>query len=304
MDCMRCSIVAGEYHRIIEEQLPSPSSPSSTSSSIDVERILPLIIQSSRPYFLSSTLIITVVYFILSIASPISCARLLCITLILHVLLNYFLHCTFFSSCLVLTLERLQSHRHCLSCLRLSNDDYLQLPQPSRRQRFFSRLVQAYESTDSMIKKFAHGTLCLLSMILLFASLWLTLSIDTRLFDEKFLPRSADSLRSYMNSQITDYNIGPMIMLVVPDPVDYENELVRQGIHRFVQQCRNETMTNDFKLVWLEEENLHSILHEKGPLNTRMTPYSENDLIVSDGQNRSTIVASRVFCQFRGVKGK
>jgi hypothetical protein len=136
------------------------------------------------------------------------------------------------------------------------------------------------------------------------SSIWLILSIDTRLFEDKFLPKNASSLKLYMKSQTEDYAIGPVIMFVIPQPINYENKKNQILIRRIVEQCFNETTTNDFKLLWLEQENIKTILTSKDPIPLRLTPYSQNDLIISEGKNKSIIKASRFYCQYTSITGK
>ncbi|CAF4300769.1 unnamed protein product, partial [Adineta steineri] len=135
-------------------------------------------------------------------------------------------------------------------------------------------------------------------------SIWLISSFDTRLYEDKFLPKNASSLKSYMRAHFENYDIGPVIMFVIPKPMNYENKKNQLLIHNLVAQCLNETaMNNKFKLVWLEQEDLHDVLTSRNPLSVRLTPYSQNDLVISDKKNRSAIKASRFFCQYRSTKG-
>jgi hypothetical protein len=85
---MRISIICGEYHRIIKEHL-SNSSTTNISTKIDIEKIFPSILKSTRPHSLCSTLIIIIVYLIMSCISPISCIRYIGLTLILYICINY-----------------------------------------------------------------------------------------------------------------------------------------------------------------------------------------------------------------------
>ena len=257
------------------------------------------ITRSTRSYFFSSTLITVGVYSLLALITPIPCARLLSATFVLYIAVNYFIHWTFFSSCLVVNLRRLQSHRHCLSCLRLPSEYHLQSPKQSAARRYIGSF-----SLDAIFKKLLFAFVCLLSLIGLIFSLWLILSIDTRLFDDRFLPRSATALRSYMKSQVEDYNIGPVIIFTIPEPIDYEKKITRDAIHRLLSQCQSEPTTNDFQLLWLDHENLSTLLDGHEPMDMRMTPYSTNDLILVQGKNRSTIRASRFYCQLKSIKGQ
>jgi hypothetical protein len=135
-------------------------------------------------------------------------------------------------------------------------------------------------------------------------SIWLILSIDTRLFDDQFLPKNATSLRLYMKSQIDDYELGPVIMFVIPQTINYENKKNQFLIRRIVDQCLNETTTSKFKLLWLEQENIKTILTSKDSIPLRITPYSQNDLVIDEKKNRSIIKASRFYCQYKSIKGK
>jgi hypothetical protein len=107
-----------------------------------------------------------------------------------------------------------------------------------------------------------------------------------------------------MKSQVGDYDIGPIIMITIPEPINYENKTTQLLMTRLAEQCLNETATNDFKLFWLEQENIQNIITSKDPLSLRVTPYSQNDLIVTDGKNKSIIKASRFYCQYRSINGK
>jgi hypothetical protein len=106
-----------------------------------------------------------------------------------------------------------------------------------------------------------------------------------------------------MKSQVDDYNLGPVIMFVIPQTMNYENKKTQFSMRKILQQCQNEITTNDFKLFWLDEENIKTILYSKDPINFRITPYSQNDLVISQGKNKSIIKASRFYCQFNSIKG-
>ena len=140
--------------------------------------------------------------------------------------------------------------------------------------------------------------------MILFVSIYLVLSIDTRLFDERFLPKNATSLRAYMKSQFDDYDIGPVIMFVIPPSVNYQKKKNQLAMRRIVQQCLNEKTTSDFHLLWLDQEKIQTILTGKDPLEFRITPYSQNDIMVNEGKNRTTIQATRFYCQYRSYTGK
>ena len=299
---MRISILCGEYHRIIKKHLPTPSTNGSTK--IDIAKILPSILKSTNPYFFSSTVIVIIVYVIMSLISPISYTKYLGLTLILYIFINYLVHCTFFSSCLVITLKRLKSRRHCLLCHHLPTDYHLKNRRKSMKKIFLQKQMKFLSNINVIFKKLFAGFLCLLSLVFIISSVWLVLSIDTRLFDDRFLPRNASSLRSYMKSQINDYNIGPVIMFTIPEPTDYEIKENQLSIHRIIEQCQNEPTTNTFKLSWVEQEDIKHVITSKDPVNIRITPYSQNDLIISDGKNKSVIKASRFYCQYRSIKGK
>ena len=298
---MRCSIVFGEYHRIIKEHLNNlPNS----SSQIYVEQILSSIIESTHPYFIISTLIISIVYFLLATLTPMISTSLICLSLVLYLVVNYLVHITFFASCLVITLRRIASRRHCLSCHRLSADYF---PQYNKSPNFIARWSNKFQSLfniDSIYKAFIAAVLCLLSIVGVLFSVWFALSIDTRLFDEEFLPRDAQSLRSYMKSQVEDFSIGPMIIFTIPQSIDYNDQSIRLSMSSLLEQCQNESRTGEFKLFWLDHENIKTITEEKLPLELRITPFSHNDLIVTDTNNLSTIVASRFYCQYNSLQGK
>ncbi|CAF0971101.1 unnamed protein product [Adineta steineri] len=301
IESMRISIVCGEYHQIIKEYLPVSSI--NVSTKIDIEKILPSIIKSTRPYFLSSTLIIMITYVIMSIISPMSCTRYLGLTIVLYIFIEYITHCTFFASCLVITLKRIKSRRHCLLCHQLPNDYYIKDRRKSL-SKTLNKQVTTLTNVDPIFKKIFTGFLCLLSVIFIICSIWLISSIDTRLYEDKFLPKNASTLKSYMRAHFENYDIGPVIMFVIPKPMNYENKKNQLLIHNLVAQCLNETaMNNKFKLVWLEQEDLNDVLTSRNPLSVRLTPYSQNDLVISDKKNRSVIKASRFFCQYRSTKG-
>ncbi len=300
---MRISIVCGEYHRIIKEHLPK-SSTRNISTKIDIEKILPSIIKSTRPYFLCSIIILIIVYLIISFLSPMSCMKSMGLTLIFYLCVNYFIHCTFFSSCLVITLKRIESRRHSLFCYHLPNDYYSKNRIKSIRKIVLQKPIEYFSNIIPIFKKFLTGFTCLLSLIFVIVSVWLILSIDTRLFDDQFLPKNATSLRLYMKSQVDDYELGPVIMFVIPQTINYENKKNQFLIRRIVDQCLNETTTSKFKLLWLEQENIKTILTSKDPIPLRITPYSQNDLVIDERKNRSIIKASRFYCQYKSIKGK
>jgi hypothetical protein len=297
---MRISIVCGEYHRTIAEHLiPLTDS----SSKIDIEKILPSIIESTHPYFLISTLIISLTYSLFSIYSPMLSTMLICLTLALYLLINYILHSTFFSSCLVITLKRVSSHRHCLFCVRLSNDYYIKSNKKLNKLRLLKQQIYSLLNIDSIWKKFFTAILCLSLIIFVISSIWFGLSIDTRLYEDKLLPRDAYSLRKYMQIQIDEFDVGPVIMFVIPKSINYENEQIKSAIYSLLNQCHNQTNTNTFTLLWSEHETVSDIINRTVPLSVRITPVARNDLIVQEGLNHSTIIASRFYCQYKSIQG-
>ncbi|CAF3779960.1 unnamed protein product [Rotaria sordida] len=300
IECMRFSIVCGEYHRIITEHLIAVTD---TSSEINIEKILPSIIESTHPYFIVSTLIISIVYSLFSICSPLSSTMPICLTLVLYIFLNYIVHSTFFSSCLVITIKRVSSRRHGLFCYRLSKDYYTKTNREFNKLKLLKTKIRSLLNIDSIWKKLFTSILSLLFIVFITLSMWFGLSIDTCLYDNKFLPHNAYSLRSHMQSQADDFDMGPMIMFTIPEETNYENEQVQLAMRFLLKQCVNETRTNTFKLLWLDYENINSIITGHDPLEFRITPFSRNDLIVSEGQDYSKIVASRFYCQYKSVKG-
>lgn len=233
-----------------------------------------------------------------------SATRSLALTLIFYLAVNYFTHCTFFSSCLVITLKRMQSRRHCLSCRMLSNDYYPKDSKRSNKTKIWQMPRKYFTEINPKIKKILAGFFSLLSLILVIVSIIFIFSIDTRLFEEKFLPKNATSLRAYMKSQTDDYDIGPVIMFVIPQMVNYQNKKNQLAIRRILQQCLNEKTTSDFHLLWLDQEKISTILTGKDPINFRITPYSQNDIILGEEKNRTMIKATRFFCQYRSYTGK
>lgn len=298
---MRISILCGEYHRIIKDHMITIRD---MSSEIDIEKILPSIIESTHPYFLISTLIISIVYFLCFIISPMLSTKLICLTLTLYICINYIVHSTYFTSCFIITLKRISSRRHCLFCYRLSNDYYTKKNEKfSKLKSIKNRLNLLLLNNNLIWKKIFSAILCLLLIIFLLTSIFFSLSIDTRLFEDKFLPRDAYSLRKYMQSQIEDFDIGPVIMFTIPEEIDYENKENQLSIHDLINQCRNETRTNTFKFLWLDQENINYIINGKENLNIRITMFSHNDLYVLQGVNYSKIMASRFYCQYKLIKG-
>ncbi|CAF5189378.1 unnamed protein product, partial [Rotaria magnacalcarata] len=153
-----------------------------------------------------------------------------------------------------------------------------------------------------MWKKPFASIFCLLLIVFIILSLWFGLSIDTSLFEDKYLPREFYSLRSHMQSQADDFEMGPVIMFTIPEAIDYNNAYTQEAMRNLLEQCVSETRTNTFKLLWLDNENIAEITTGKDNLNYRITPFSKNDLIVSEGQNFSTIQASRFYCQYNSIK--
>ncbi|CAF3412727.1 unnamed protein product [Rotaria sp. Silwood1] len=300
IDCMRFSIVCGEYHRIIKEHLITVTD---ASSEIDIEKILPSIIEATHPYFIVSTLIISFVYILFPICSPMSSTMRMCLTLALYIFVNYIVHSTFFSSCLVITIKRVSSLRHSLFCCRLSKDYYTKTNRKCNKLKSLKTKFYSLFNIDSNWKKLFASILCLFLIVFIILSMWIALSIDTSLFEDKFLPHDAYSLRSHMQSQADDFDMGPVIMFTIPKAIDYENEQVQLAMRYLLDQCVNETRTNTFKLLWLDHENINNIITGQDKLEFRITPFSQNDLIVSEEHNHSTIIASRFYCQYKSVKG-
>lgn len=300
VDCARFSILCGEYHRIVDEHL---STITDVASHIHIEKILPSVIESTHPYFIISTLIISLIYVIFSICSQIPALAPICVTLAFYAFVNYIMHSTFFSSCFVITLKRISSRRHCLFCFRLSKDYYTKT---NRKQNAFKALklkIKTFFNVNAFWKKLFANALCSISLAFLISSIWSGLSIDTRLYEDKLLPRDATPLRSYMQSQIDEFDVGPVIMFTIPKVLDYKTKDVQNSISTLLEQCINETRTNTFQLLWLNYENITAIEMSNEPLHFRMTPLSENDLVVSQEQNYSTIVASRFYCQTNSIQG-
>lgn len=228
---------------------------------------------------------------------------IICLTLSLYMLINYIIHCTFFSSCLVITLKRVSSHRHSLFCFRLSNDYYLNSTKKFHKLRLLKQKIHSTLTMDSIFKKFLTGILCLLLIIFLISSIWFGLSIDTSLYEEKFLPRDAYSLRKHMQIQLDEFDIGPVIMFTIPKAINYENEQIKSAINILIKQCHSQTRTNRFKLLWLDHETINYIINSTDSLEVRISPYSRNDLIISEGLNPSIINASRFYCQYKSIQG-
>lgn len=276
------------------------SSVSDMSSEIDIEKILPSIIESTHPYFINSTIILSIVYILFGIISPMFSTKFFCLTLTLYIILNYLVHSTFFTSCLIITLKRFSSHRHCLFCYRLPNDYYTNMKTKfSQLKSLFSFL----NNQNLILKKILSILSCLLFLVLLVSSIWSIFLIDTRLFEDKFLPEDAHSLRKHMQSQIKDFNIGPVIIFTIPEKIDYKNEEIRLKINSLVNQCRNKTRTNNFKLLWLDYHNLHDLIYGKIDLETRISPFSRNDLILSQEIHSTIINSSRFYCQLNSIQG-
>lgn len=300
IDCIRVSILSGEYHEIIVKHLVPTRD---TSMDIDIDKVLPSIIERTQPYFLSSSIILIVVYSILAFLTPIDSMKFFCLTLTLFIFMSYLVHLTFFSSCFVITLKRISSYRHCLFCYRLPTDYQSEIKLKFAQLTKLSNRISELTIKDSIWKKFLSATICLVFLLCLFASLWLTLSIDTRLYDHELLPNRNNSLYKYMQSQINDFAIGPMIMFVIPEAINYENEKISNAMHLLLNQCQNEKKINKFKLFWLDKENLTNIMYGHDELKYRLTPYSHNDLIVVEKNNQSIIKASRFYCQYNSVIG-
>lgn len=298
---MRLSIVCGEYHRIIKDYLPTSST--NVAMKIDIEKILPAIVKSTRPYFLASTSVLMLVYLIMAFLSPMSCTHYLGFTLVLCIFIDYLTHCTFFSACLVITLQRIQSRRHCLLCHHLPTDYSPRNDEKSLKTALCKKPKAFWSSVNSTPKKLAAGFVCLLSVVFLGLSVASIFRIDTHLFEDRFLPKDATTLRSYMRSHLEQYDIGPVIMFVIPQPIDYKKKENQALIHRLTQRCLNDTHTNEFKLLWLDYENIPTILTSRDPLYLRITPYSQNDIIVSEANNRSVINATRFYCQLSSTTG-
>lgn len=300
VDCIRVSIVCGEYHRIIKDHLKTIRD---ISSDIELDKILPSILESTHPYFLASTFIISIVYLLLSFISPMMSTKLISLTLILYILINYFLHATFFSASLVITLKRVSSYRHFLCCYRLPLDYSSRSNEKSSRLKSWKNSLRFLSNEDSIWKRFFAGIGCLSLILFAISSIWICLSIDTRLFDDQFLPNDATSLRKYMQSQTDDFDIGPVVMFTIPEAINYENEQVKSAMRSLLDQCQKEKRINSFQLFWLDHENIPSILQGKEDLQLRITPFSQNDLIVEQRLNDSIIKASRFYCQYRSIKG-
>ena len=298
---MRFSIVCGEYHRILKEHSAVVTD---VSAEIDIRKILPSIIESTHPYFMISTLIMVIVYVLFSICSPMSATRLMCLALGLYILVNYILHATFFSSCLVITLKRVSSRRHCLFCFRLSENYYTKTSRELNHLASLKRIIHSPLNINSKLKEVFSVCLCLLLVVSIIPNIWYLLSIDTCLFSDQLLPRDEYALRSHMKSQAEDFDVGPVIMFTIPEAINYENEQNKLAINSLLDQCVNVKQTNTFKLLWLDHEDIDKIKVPNSRLESRITPYSRNDLIIFDRENYSTIEASRFYCQYKSVKGK
>jgi hypothetical protein len=107
-----------------------------------------------------------------------------------------------------------------------------------------------------------------------------------------------------MQSQIDDFDLGPVIMFTIPEPINYQNEQVQLIMNNLINQCQKEISTNTFKLLWLDHENIEYITKGNDDLQVRITPFSQNDLIVEQGLNHSIIKASRFYCQYKSIQGK
>lgn len=301
IDGMRFSIVCGEYHRVIKEYMNTLTDP---SSNMDLQQILSPIIESTHPYFIISTLIMSIVYFLFSMCTPMLSTVQICSTLAIYLFINYLVHSTVFSSCVVITLKRVSSRLHCLGCFRLPEDYSTRKSRKLTITKSLSSKVNSLFNVDSIWKKLFAAIICLLSVVFIVCSMWFALSIDTCLFDDKFLPRDAYALRSHMQSQTNDFEMGPVIMFTIPKAIDYENVKNQIAMRHLLEQCHNDPRTNNFSLLWLNYENITAITTGHENLVFRITPFSQHDLIVSEGKNSSTIEASRFYCQYKSIRGK
>ena len=93
-------------------------------------------------------------------------------------------------------------------------------------------------------------------------------------------------------------------MFVIPEAINYENQKFSNAMRLLVKQCQNEKKINRFQLFWLDQENLTNILYGEDELQFRLTPYSQNDLVVVEKNNQPMIKASRFYCQYNSIFGK
>jgi len=299
---MRTSIVCGEYHRFIQVHLPCTST---QPTKINIETIVRSIIRSTRSSFIPSTLIILGVYLFMALLSPMACTTYLGFILVIYMLINHLTHCFFFTSCLVITLKRILSNRHCLFCYHLPNDYYVRIQAKSTKKTFVRKRNEVFKTMKPNVKAFLTGFVCLLSILFVIVNIWLVFCMDTRLFDDRLLPKNASSIRAYMKSQTDDYELGPVVMFVIPQPINYQSSQNQQFIRKIISQCKNESTTSDFHLLWLDHEDIKTITTSKDSIEFKITPYSQNDLVLTEGKNdRSIIKASRFYCQLKSITGK
>jgi hypothetical protein len=267
--------------------------------------ILRSIIEQTHPYFLVSTLTIASVYSLLAGISSMLSTSLICSTLVVYVLFSFIMNSTFFYTCLVITLKRVSSRRHCLFCHRLpSNYNLNSHKTTSNSMHVLKCRIQSLLTIDSIYKTFIAATLCLFAIVCVLFSLWSMLSIDTRLFGDELLPRDARALRSHMQAQTDEFDMGPVVIFTIPESIDYNHVQTKTSINNLIDQCRNESRTNSFKLLWLDYENVTTITHGNESIEYRITPLSNNDLLVVDDEQQSSIVASRFYCQLKSIQGK
>lgn len=298
MDCLRTSIICGVYHIKIRKYCSSAN-----ENQFQVEKVFTKIFKSSHLHFINTIFVTIFTYTALGFLTPIPSISLMSFVFPIYMIIGYLIFVTFFASCLMLNLKRLKKNRHCFTCCKMPENQYDEIHQKKKYSGFFKRYLKISPSKNPKLFEVLSIFVVIGSLAIFALSLYVIYRIDTKLYDDRFLPRNATSLRSYMKSQTEDYDIGPIIMFTLPHPVSYRDENFRNRIIDFSKTCLNDSNTNNFRLVWLEKENVDEILNSRKKPEQMLTPYSRNDLAFSFKRKNVNIKASRFYCQYRTIKG-
>ncbi|CAF0972507.1 unnamed protein product [Didymodactylos carnosus] len=305
MDCIRISIVCKEFHlTFCSLTIPLQKLPDDNNSPHSLTKRLKQTLKYSQPPFICTTIILCILYGLIFLISKISSIRIYSMAFCVYLFFNYFVHLTFFLSCLTITCRRINSNRHSLLCLKMSKikpstvSSSLSIIITTRFRPYFRSLYT---------KTFAYF-ICLLTIVLFFYSLVTVFKIDTRLVDSQFIPVQSHSLHSYMSSLEKDFDIGPVIMFTIPSALDYKNETI-QRIQMIIEQCRNGMSTNDFNLFWYNwlDTNSQDQLTSSGGHNlSKISSLSTNNILLANDilLTNGTIQASRFYCQFKTIQGR
>lgn len=109
----------------------------------------------------------------------------------------------------------------------------------------------------------------------------------------------------YMNDNTDLINLNPIVMLVIDQPIDYENITNRNEINRIIEESISiDSLSDTFNLNWLSQyDDEERIEYGNNPEefleDLEYFPPFQNDVVIAENSNgKHEIVASRFYVQY------